>query len=538
TLDTVYANLTLKLPIIFKDTIYSIQVKLSTAFGSDTTTLYIKPSNKIIYISTINQLDSIGKYFKYPLTASYNLTRSLDFKDNNSYSDTSIKNRLITGTGFIPIGINGNNINSFSGEFFGNGFEIKNLYINRSGVYKGLFANLSKALISNLGLTMVNIKTNFGNYIGALAGNASYSNISNCYSTGIININDSAEIAKYYIGGLIGYLSDASITNSFSLTKIISNSSNNNQVGGLIGAANNTKINNAYSRYNISGSFNYSTTAGLIGTSNGNNTIKNCYAIANINKANQNLSTYNFVNNNQSTDSFYNNYTDNYYFSWGTINGRFNVTNYNGFTPDSLLGNSNQFKFEKGKYPYLYKLNTNILLDSQSNYNEGPSGLKYYFSNIMVDTIIVFQNKKTTSTPGYFRGSAPFNSTKFNVIKVSDSLQYSLLDSVYGSLTISLPTIFKDTIYSIQVKLSTAFGSDTTTLYIKPSNKIIYISTINQLDSVGKYDKYPLIAAYSLTRSLDFNDNNSYSDTTNFKGRLTKGVGFIPIGFKINNGII
>ena len=71
----------------------------------------------------------------------YELTRNLDFNDNDSYG--SVANRTIwtTGEGWQPIG---DSSNAFTGQFEGNGFTISNLTIDRSTSDIGLFGYTEK----------------------------------------------------------------------------------------------------------------------------------------------------------------------------------------------------------------------------------------------------------------------------------------------------------------------------------------------------------------------------------------------------------
>ena len=139
------------------------------------------------------------------LSASYILANDVDCNITRSWDG---------GKGFTPIG---NDINSFSGLFDGNGHTISNLYINRSTQdYVGLVGYTHNATIRNLGLIDVNITGH--NYVGALIGHLdNYTTISNNYSTGQI-------IGNLDIGGLVGesygnILSSYSLCNSHSLSE-------------------------------------------------------------------------------------------------------------------------------------------------------------------------------------------------------------------------------------------------------------------------------------------------------------------------------
>lgn len=145
------------------------------------------------------------------------LTKTLDFNDPSSYKNAnrtdygdingnnieeSLINELTTGNGFSPIG----GKNAFSGEFYGQGYEIKNLYINRSDIqYLGLFGMVNFGKIRDLGVSgkIINnyqtedIELEKKSCTGGIAGRiGDFSNIENCYN--------SVTIESHCMGGIVG----------------------------------------------------------------------------------------------------------------------------------------------------------------------------------------------------------------------------------------------------------------------------------------------------------------------------------------------
>ena len=86
----------------------------------------------------------------------YELTRSLDFNDDDSYSSQANRTAWTTGAGWQPIG---DFSNAFIGQFDGNGFTISNLTIDRNGTDRvGLFGYTgSGSGITNVGLLNLDI---------------------------------------------------------------------------------------------------------------------------------------------------------------------------------------------------------------------------------------------------------------------------------------------------------------------------------------------------------------------------------------------
>ncbi len=108
--------------------------------------------------------------------------------------------------GFSPIG--NANVN-FTGSFDGQGYRIKNLYINNRTSYTGLFGRVADAELRNISLYGVDISSMY--YVGSLVGYVENNVIiESCFAKGSVD-------ALGYAGGLVGYIvSDTQIEHSFS----------------------------------------------------------------------------------------------------------------------------------------------------------------------------------------------------------------------------------------------------------------------------------------------------------------------------------
>ena len=255
------------------------------------------------------------------------LKRNLDFQDDNCYKNpndtdtygdynkdeivSSIKNECIDDKGFVPIGWQqppNSNI-YFSGLFDGNGYEIRNLYINNPGYQGTLFGTIKNGMIKNLGVT----GTINASYAAGFAGIVENITIVNCYNkctingtTGaaglltycygssnsgninIINSYNEGDVYGYEPGGIINKYSinanDIIIKNCYNLGNITSTSSyTGGIVGGYYGYYENLKIDSCYNSGNIicTGSSPY--IGGIIGDArSGFVTIENSYNLGNI----------------------------------------------------------------------------------------------------------------------------------------------------------------------------------------------------------------------------------------------------------------
>jgi hypothetical protein len=189
-----------------------------------------------------------------------------DHDDNPETPDSAM--------GFEPVG---SYENEFSGNFNGNGFIVRSIYINSpQHDYVGLFGftfygNLESVYIENCNIT--------GGYsVGGLCGSAQ-NNITNCYSTGIVKgINA--------VGGLIGALCEFSVETGYGeINSCFSGSVVQGylSVGGFVGSAGNFfaeggTIENSYSTATVEGN---SHIGGFVG-SRWRVYITNCYSIGSV----------------------------------------------------------------------------------------------------------------------------------------------------------------------------------------------------------------------------------------------------------------
>lgn len=126
-----------------------------------------------------------------------------------------------TGQGWEPI-------HNFSGYYDGRGFSIKDLYINRSQTFTGLFGQQTGGIIKRVVLANVNIVGN-GSQVGALVARAD----GNVWDCAVISgtVKNEGSAARY-TGGLIGYQNGESTVRCYSHVDVFSDGED---VGGLMG---------------------------------------------------------------------------------------------------------------------------------------------------------------------------------------------------------------------------------------------------------------------------------------------------------------
>ena len=192
----------------------------------------------------------------------YELARSLDFNDGDSYASGAVNARWTSGVGWLPIGIGENRFNSLVD---GNGLTISNLYINRTTDLDnpgavGLFGLTGTAsVIRKIGLVSVDIAGVDG--VGGLVG-WNEGTISASYAAG--DLTGGSEV-----GGLVG-VNHETISASYATGAV----SGDDAVGGLAGRNSGT-ISASYATSNVSGR---SYVGGLIGSNSGSHFVAAIYA--------------------------------------------------------------------------------------------------------------------------------------------------------------------------------------------------------------------------------------------------------------------
>ena len=250
-------------------------------------------SGNTYYISSVTDLEKLATFVN-----SGKNTQGVTFILENDINLSSIAN-------FTPIG---SSSNAFKGNFYGNGHIISNLKINSSADEIGLFGYIENALIQDIGLENVEIKSTSTNaYVGALVARAAASSIYNNYVKGgsvsgyyiggLVGRIDATEVIKSYtdvtvsgyasVGGLVGNVYSGSISKSFSNGDV----SGTDVIGGLVGYLQAGSIDNSYSTGDVDAIL--TTAGGLVGQNgyNGNNLI-NVYATGNVNVQNQMNGSY------------------------------------------------------------------------------------------------------------------------------------------------------------------------------------------------------------------------------------------------------
>ena len=206
-----------------------------------------------IFISTIEQLQKIGgDNASYPLNGYYVIEGNIDASATRYWNDNGTGGYY----GFAPVGAN--SIHPFSGTLDGQGYAIRNLFINRgSAQYVGLFGYVSGELATISNVALDNATITGGSFTGALVGYNDNCLIKKCSSAGSVSANN-------YVGGLVGRShasAPISISNCYSTSAV----SGNGGVGGLVGYNDSTPISTSYSAGRVSGG--ESRVGGLIGFS-------------------------------------------------------------------------------------------------------------------------------------------------------------------------------------------------------------------------------------------------------------------------------
>ncbi len=205
------------------------------------------------------------------------------------------------GNGWIPIG---NDTFPFTGSYDGDNHLISGLYKNAPALLEvGMFGCLEGASVSDVRLTDVFMRGY--RFVGGLAGKIGYdSHLDNCHVSGVVigdesfiggltgyaNVDCTVSVChsegnvtgtgnnntndRDYLGGLIGYLNDSAVNNSYSLCTVTGSSYY--EVGGLVGKTSSSYVANCYSAGSVTG-IGGNSIGGLIGFDNPASTITSCY---------------------------------------------------------------------------------------------------------------------------------------------------------------------------------------------------------------------------------------------------------------------
>ena len=150
------------------------------------------------------------------------------------------------GRGWLPIGIWPN---PFVGSFDGQGFEIRDLFIDREGEDNvGLFSFVDTGGII-MGVALIDADVTGEVYVGSLVGHNHDGSLSNCHSTGNV-------AGDTHVGGLVG-INEGTVSNSYSTATVTGGEA----VGGLVGL-NGATVSNSYSTGSVTGN---SSVGGLVG---------------------------------------------------------------------------------------------------------------------------------------------------------------------------------------------------------------------------------------------------------------------------------
>jgi hypothetical protein len=134
----------------------------------------------------------------------------------------------------------------FGGTFDGQGYEIRDLFINRPDENEvGLFGSVDEGgIIKNISVMNADVTGNDG--VGGLLGMNWYGTVSDSYSTGSVTGNGKDDEG---VGGLLGMNWYGIVTNSYSSGSVTGESFTGGLVGGNLGGT----VTNSYSSGNVTG---------------------------------------------------------------------------------------------------------------------------------------------------------------------------------------------------------------------------------------------------------------------------------------------
>ena len=163
---------------------------------------------------------------------------------------------------WTPIGcVKGQSNRTFGGTFDGGDHVIKDLSIDDTASYSGLFGYVKDAVIKNVKLEGVSIKA--GSYAGMLFGKAENTTIKDVSVSGNMTGND-------FVGGLGGSISGGSAVENATVSGTVNG---NGTVGGVIATAISSTVKSAINSAAVAGK---TTVAGIVSTLSMNGVVELC----------------------------------------------------------------------------------------------------------------------------------------------------------------------------------------------------------------------------------------------------------------------
>ncbi len=203
---------------------------------------------------------------RYYLEAHFILKNNLDFT-TTGYTELASPTAN-QGKGWQPIGFVSPGDDRLTGTLDGQGYEIRDLFINRPDEnYIGLFGVVGEGgVVQNIGVVNADV-TGYGlRLVGSLVA-WNLGTVSNSYFTGSV-------IGSNTVGGLVAY-SYGTVSDSYSTGSV---TGDGDWIGGLVGENRGT-VSNSYSSGNFTGN---SIVGGLVGFNHDNGTVSNSYSTSSV----------------------------------------------------------------------------------------------------------------------------------------------------------------------------------------------------------------------------------------------------------------
>jgi len=198
------------------------------------------------------------------LDGSYLLMNKLD-STTAGYTELASETANL-GKGWQPIGTEPQ---PFTGSFDGQGYEIRDLFIDRPDEeFVGLFAVVKeRGIVEDIGV--VNIAVTGWWYVGGLVGMNEPGTVNNCYSTGNV-------IGESFVGGLVGMNDGGTVHDSYSTGNVTAEA---DFAGGLVGLNDGGTVHDSYSTGNVTAEADFA--GGLVGW-NAGGTVSNSYSTGSV----------------------------------------------------------------------------------------------------------------------------------------------------------------------------------------------------------------------------------------------------------------
>ena len=352
-------------------------------------------------------------------------------------------------------------------------------------------------------------------YVGGIAGVARESKINSCYNIGKID-SQSQSYGSNFTGGIVGSLTDGTITNVFNQGEIIGIGKLSAFVGGIVGVSNFSSteylISNCYNIGNITATSQYANcySGGIVGTTNTASAISNCIYYKDCVES-----------------------TSNSYGDALTAEEMSDLSNYDGWSEDIWAVAFNQNKIGDTEYtaPILSSFYNLITYDSNDENNEKKVGA--YEKTQATVTLETIENLNFTNESTFIKWQDEMLNEYTNGQANVSLTQNIVLKAQWQPKEIQITFNITSNVGAI-INITDESGENVQQVYVKASGDAQDI----QIELMSAVYKAVISTYYTSNITATVNSVQTSGNTVTFDTSSASAITIVINGFIGNNGIV